>query len=53
MAKAAREMGYDYLAISDHSRRVRVANGLTGGAFSEHLDALEALEERLEGIRIC
>ncbi|WP_440996027.1 DNA polymerase/3'-5' exonuclease PolX [Arhodomonas sp. SL1] len=52
MAKAARERGYDYLAISDHSRRVRVANGLTAGAFSEHLDALEALDERLEGIRV-
>ncbi|MCS4503109.1 DNA polymerase/3'-5' exonuclease PolX [wastewater metagenome] len=52
MARAAKALGREYLAITDHTRRLRVANGLTPGAFAEHLDALEALDARLDDIRV-
>jgi len=50
MAEAARKMGYDYLAVTDHSRRVTMANGLDAGRLAAHIDAIDRLNEKLEGI---
>ena len=33
MARAAKERGYEYVALTDHSQSVRVANGLTEERF--------------------
>jgi DNA polymerase (family 10) len=52
MARAAAERGHDYLAITDHSRAVRVANGLDAERLLEQVDAIEALNDRLEGITL-
>lgn len=54
MATAARERGYQYLAITDHSRRVTVAGGLDAGqllAQVEEIDALNAELDRLTVLR--
>jgi DNA polymerase (family 10) len=48
MAAAASAKGYEYLAISDHSRRVTVAHGLDATRLAEQIDAIDRLNETLE-----
>lgn len=52
MAEAARALGHDYLAITDHSHALRVAGGLSEKRLLAQCDAIDALNERLDGIRI-
>jgi len=52
MAQAARERGYDYLAVTDHTRAARVAGGLDARAMRRHLGRIEQLGARLRGIRL-
>lgn len=52
MAQAAQQLGYDYLAISDHTQHVTIAHGLDAKRYAAHIDALERLNENLKGIRI-
>jgi DNA polymerase (family 10) len=52
MAAAAKERGYDYLAITDHSKGQMVANGLDEKRLRKQLDAIEELNAQLEGIQI-
>ncbi len=40
MAQAARRQGFDFLAITDHSKRVTMANGLDDEAARKHADAI-------------
>jgi DNA polymerase (family 10) len=49
MAEAAAERGYTYLAITDHSRHVRVANGLDRKRLSAQIDEIDRLNEKLDG----
>ena len=37
MVQAARDLGHEYLALTDHSPRLRVANGLSPGRLREQL----------------
>jgi DNA polymerase (family 10) len=50
MARAAHARGYEYLAITDHSRRVAMAHGLDRRRLAEQIDAIDALNERLAGL---
>jgi DNA polymerase (family 10) len=43
MAEAARALGYGYLAITDHSRQVRVAHGLNAKDFRAQFAAIDRL----------
>ena len=52
MAEAARKLGYEYLAITDHTRSTRIANGLDAKGMRRHLAAIDELNERLRGIRL-
>jgi len=52
MAKAAKEHGYEYLAVTDHSQKVTMAKGLDAKRLSEQIKAIDRLNEELEGIRI-
>jgi DNA polymerase (family 10) len=52
MARAAIEMGYQYIAITDHSKSTRVANGLDEKRLARHIQAIHKVDERLEGIRV-
>ena len=49
MAEAAAERGYDYLAITDHSRHLTVANGLDAERLAEQIDAIDRLNDKLDG----
>ena len=52
MAEAARARGLKYLAITEHSRRLKVARGLDPRRLLEQMDAIDALNERLQGITL-
>jgi DNA polymerase (family 10) len=53
MAEAARERGYAYMAITDHSKNLAFANGLTDKRALDHIDRIRAVEKQMEGtIRI-
>jgi putative hydrolase len=52
MAEAARALGHDYLALTDHSPRLTVANGLTAERLEQQLDVVAALNEELAPFRI-
>ena len=40
MALAARDLGHEYIALTDHSPRLTVANGLTAERLREQLDVV-------------
>jgi DNA polymerase (family X) len=52
MAGAAKERGYQYVAVTDHSVSVRVANGLSEERFRRQWKEIEKLNDRLEPFRI-
>ncbi|VTZ25062.1 DNA polymerase type-X / 3'-5' exodeoxyribonuclease [Methylocella tundrae] len=49
MAAAARERGYAYMAITDHSQRVTIAHGLDPARLSRQIDEVDRLNDELEG----
>ena len=52
MAEAARELGHDYLVLTDHSARLTVAHGLNAERLRAQLDVVAALNEDLAPFRI-
>jgi len=52
MASAARALGYEYLAITDHSRSLAVARGLDEERLAAQKARIEELNRELEGIRL-
>jgi DNA polymerase (family 10) len=52
MVEAAQERGYDYVAITDHSPRVAVAQGLDAEHLAKRIDEIDELNEKLGGIRV-
>jgi DNA polymerase (family 10) len=49
MVAAARSHGYEYLAITDHSKAVTVAHGLNDAAIRRHADRIRAAAESFRG----
>jgi len=52
MAEAARERGYKYMAITDHSKNLAFANGLDDKRAVEHIGRIRAANASMGGIRI-
>ncbi len=52
MAVTAIELGHDYLALTDHSPRLTVANGLSPQRLERQLRILEAVAPRLAPFRL-
>lgn len=52
MAVAARALGHEYLAITDHSPRLTVARGLTADRLRRQLDAVAEVGSRLAPFRL-
>jgi len=52
MAEAARKLGHEYIAITDHSKAVTVANGLNEKRMEAHAKALRAADAKGLGIRV-
>jgi putative hydrolase len=47
MAFTALELGHEYLVLTDHSPRLRVANGLSAARLAKQLDVIDAVNDHL------
>ncbi|HER62852.1 MAG TPA: DNA polymerase/3'-5' exonuclease PolX, partial [Desulfobacteraceae bacterium] len=45
MAEAAGELGYEYLAVTEHSQHVTVAGGLNAEELRKHVDTIDRMNE--------
>jgi DNA polymerase (family X) len=52
MAEAAKQRGYKYIAITDHSKNLAFANGLDDKRAVEHIARIRAANEQIGGITI-
>lgn len=52
MAAAARVRGLDYLAVTDHSKRMAMAHGLNAARLRQQMKAIDRLNGTLSGFRI-
>jgi DNA polymerase (family 10) len=52
MADAAKALGYEYLAITDHSKSQAIANGLTAERLLRHVKEIHKIGSRLKGITL-
>jgi putative hydrolase len=52
MATAARDLGHDYIALTDHSPSLKIAKGLTAARLRKQLDIVADLNEKLAPFRI-
>jgi len=52
MAQAARALGHHYIAITDHSKAVTVANGLDEKRMAAHIKKIHAADGKDLGIRV-
>jgi DNA polymerase (family 10) len=52
MAEAAQALGYEYLAVTDHSQHVTVAHGLDARRVARQIKAIDKLNTQLRGILI-
>lgn len=52
MAQAARARGLSYLAVTDHSPRVGITHGLDAGRLARQADAIDEVNESLQGITL-
>jgi DNA polymerase (family 10) len=47
MVEACQKLGYEYIAITDHTKAVRVAGGLTKAGFHKQAHAIDAIRKRV------
>ncbi|OFB43478.1 hypothetical protein BA059_03575 [Mycolicibacterium sp. (ex Dasyatis americana)] len=52
MMLAARDLGHEYCALTDHSPRLKIANGLSPERLREQLDVIEEVRELVAPMRI-
>ncbi|MBW2438288.1 MAG: DNA polymerase/3'-5' exonuclease PolX, partial [Deltaproteobacteria bacterium] len=52
MARAAKQLGLKYIAVTEHSGRLKVAGGLDARRLRQQIDEIEQLNDKLKGIRI-
>jgi DNA polymerase (family 10) len=52
MAEAARNRGYKYIAITDHSKNLAFANGLDDKRALAHIQRIREASDRMDGITI-
>jgi DNA polymerase (family X) len=52
MAVAAKELGYEYVGITDHSQSLTIARGLSPESLWDQIRKIDELNKRLSGIRI-
>jgi DNA polymerase (family 10) len=52
MVEAAKKRGYEYIAITDHSKRVTMAKGLDARRLRQHWKAVDKLAKKISGITL-
>jgi DNA polymerase (family 10) len=50
MVTAARQSGYDYIGMSDHSQTLKIAHGLSEQKLWDQIRFIDKLNESLNGI---
>jgi len=48
MAKKAIELGYEYICITDHSKRMKIVNGLNESEILKQFEEIDELNEKLD-----
>jgi DNA polymerase (family 10) len=52
MAEAAKSLGYEYIAICDHSKTLQIAHGMSEEDFRERDKEIEKVNREVEGIAV-
>ena len=52
MAVAAKQLGYEYIAITDHSKSEKIANGMDEIRLLQYIQEIRKAEKEVKGIRI-
>ena len=52
MAQTARDIGHEYMVLTDHSPRLKVASGLSAERLEKQLDVVASLNEEMAPFRI-
>jgi DNA polymerase (family X) len=52
LARAAKDMGYEYICITDHSKSSAIANGLSPKRLAQQIRQIHKVNETLKGITI-
>ncbi len=52
MAEAARGLGYAYLAVSDHTKKVTIAHGLDAKRLARQIEQIDRLNDKLKDFRL-
>jgi DNA polymerase (family X) len=52
MGEAAKKLGYEYIALTDHSQAVTVANGMDEKRTLEQIKKIHEAQKRVSGIRL-
>jgi len=52
MAEAAKNRGYEYIAVTEHSKQVAMAGGLNEKQVREHMAEIDRINEKTDGIAI-
>jgi DNA polymerase (family 10) len=52
MARAAESLGYEYLAVTDHTPALRIVQGLDGEGFRRQWERIDELNSRLTGLTV-
>jgi len=52
IAKAAQKRGYQYVAICDHTKSLKIAHGLDESRLMKQIEEIDRLNERLKGFQV-
>jgi DNA polymerase (family X) len=52
MVEAAQELGYEYYAVTDHSKKVSMANGLDENRLAKQIEEIDELNKKMKKIKI-
>lgn len=52
LARAAKDMGYDYIAIADHSQSIKIAGGLSPKELEEQIEEIKKINKKLKDFTI-
>ena len=52
LAEAAKDLGYEYICITDHSKSSAIANGLSAGQVAKQIREIHKINEKIKGITI-
>lgn len=52
MAEAAKKLGYEYLAVTDHSKYLAIYNGMDEKRLRQQIEEIDKINEKLDGITL-